>query len=88
MRIPSVTLTLDPTGRRSVSTWTHSFGKDGDIPGLDVVGERDHAHCLPDTETYPGGDAAVEALDAVLLVNIGEGVYNCRFLGSVGSFVH
>lgn len=46
----------------------------GDAPSLDVVRQRHHADRLPDAETYPGSDTAVETLDPVLLVDIGQRV--------------
>lgn len=42
-------------------------------PGLDVIGEADHADSLPNSETDSWRDATVESLDASLLVDIRQG---------------
>ena len=62
-----------------------------DVPGLDVVGERHHADCLPDAQADARRDTAVETLDAVLLVNVCQGVHNRwlrRCVGLLGQGLH
>ena len=52
-------------------------------PNLDVVGERNHAHRLPDTESNTRSNTTVKAFDAVLLVDEGESVEDRQLGGSV-----
>lgn len=48
------------------------------------VTEGDHADSLPDTETNTGSNTTVKAGNAVLVVNVLEGVANSHLLGTVG----
>lgn len=48
------------------------------------VTKGNHADGLPDTETDTRGDTAVEALHAVLGVDVAEGVADSHLLGAVG----
>ena len=54
-----------------------------DVPGLDVVGEGDHANCLPDTKTNTRGNTTVQPLEAVL----GVDVLQCVEYGELGRAV-
>jgi hypothetical protein len=51
------------------------------LRSLDVVGKRNHADGLPDTQTYTRGNTSVQTLDTVGLVDVRQGVEDCLFLG-------
>lgn len=52
-----------------------------DSRSLDIVGKRNHANGLPDTQTYTRGNTSVQALDTIGLVDVRQCVEDCLFLG-------
>lgn len=46
--------------------------KKSNVPCLDVIRERHHAHRLPDAKSNTRRDTTIKTLDAVLLVDVLE----------------